>query len=78
MAKKKKWAIKGLPYALAMLMGAVIVTLYDSLTFYWHLIIPWSLSVIFFIAWRYSVRNKTTKSKKKESLSGQPKVKRLI
>lgn len=77
MARRKKRSVwQGVPYAIAMLAGAIIVSQVDNIQSPWHLAIPWALSAIFFVLWRLEAHKKTIRASHEESK--RPRVKRYV
>lgn len=74
--KKKKSVWRGVPYALAMLIGAIIVSQVNQIQSPWHLAIPWFLSALFFTLWRLEARKKVVEVKSEEGR--RPRVKRYV
>lgn len=79
MARRNKksglfWA--GVPYGIGIIAGAALVSWIEQLRYPWHLLVPWSLAVTFFVFWRVTARRKVVRVQ--DETGSQPKVKRLV
>jgi len=74
--KKKSGLWRGVPYAIGMLAGALIVSHVDKIQSPWHVAIPWALTALFFVLWRVTARRKVVQVK--DENGSRPGVKRYV
>lgn len=71
---KRKSKLPVIPMSISLIVGAVMVSMYDDLSLDIQLAIPWTLVIVFFTMWRL-VSRKTIVSRKEKA---SPKVRRYI